>query len=194
MLTRTSTMLLEGLKNAANKTSWLEFDSRYRPVLLAVANRLGLPEQQADDAVQDTLAAFVNQYSQGQYDRQKGRLRDWLSGIMIHKVRDIQRKQYRQREVISSKPPAYFEEIEDESVRAAVEAEWAKAIMNQCLEEMREEVSPKAIEIFELYVLKQWLPKLVSQHCGVSVDVVYQTKLRMLKRIAQLKPRIEKIW
>ncbi len=193
MLTRTSTILLEGLKDHANQMAWREFDARYRPLLLAVARRLGLAEEDADDAVQETVTAFVAQYAKGRYQREKGRLRDWLCGIMTHKVRDIQRRLLRHRQV-ASQEACMMAEIEDNSVQAAMEAEWSNAVLRQCLEEIRQEVQPRTFETFELFVLKQWPARQVAQRCGVSSDVVYQNKRRILQRTRELMPRIEEIW
>ena len=64
---------------------------------MAVARRIGLLPADAEDCVQETIGVFLSQYSKGQYDRQKGRLRDWLCGILSHKARDAQRRHARER-------------------------------------------------------------------------------------------------
>jgi len=50
MQTRTSSTLLEGLKDPADRTSWIEFDRRYRPLVFLVARRMGLQAVDAEDA------------------------------------------------------------------------------------------------------------------------------------------------
>jgi DNA-directed RNA polymerase specialized sigma24 family protein len=89
MITRTSTILLQRLKDRGDDAIWREFDTRYRPVLLAVGRRLGLGLADAEDAAQETLVAFLAEYKEGRYRREMGRLRDWLAGIMTHKVQDL---------------------------------------------------------------------------------------------------------
>jgi len=42
--TQTTTKLLEELKDEANADAWNEFDTRYRPILIGFARRLGLGE------------------------------------------------------------------------------------------------------------------------------------------------------
>src|SRR5262245_26130520 len=42
--TRTTTALLEGLEDAANAPAWQAFDQRYRPLLIGLARRLGLTD------------------------------------------------------------------------------------------------------------------------------------------------------
>ncbi len=193
MLTRTSTILLEGLKDLSNAGAWQEFDARYRPLLLAVGRRLGLTETDAEDAAQETVAAFLREYREGSYSRERGRLRDWLAGIMSHKVRDVQRRQVREDRVLRASVPA-AEDSGDDRIKAVMEEEWAKATLRQCLEEVRKEVSPQMFESFELCALQLWPAGQVAKRLGISVDAVYQNKCRVLQAIRELLPRMEEMW
>jgi RNA polymerase sigma factor (sigma-70 family) len=191
VITRTSTILLDGLMDLSDDASWREFDGRYRPLMMAVGRRLGLDAADTEDAAQETLAAFVVDYRAGRYKRDSGRLRDWLTGIMTHKVRDAQRRIHRQRPSARSDS---LELIEDTSVRTAMEQEWARAVLRQCLEQVRQEVAPQMFESFELFALKQWPAAQVAERMGVSADVVYQHKRRVLVRIRELLSKIEETW
>jgi RNA polymerase sigma factor (sigma-70 family) len=194
-MTRTSTMLLEGLKDQANQGVWLTFDRRYRGLLLGVGRRLGLSASDAEDAAQETLAAFVEKYRAGQYRRESGRLRDWLAGIMAHKVRDIQRRTHRERSQMGGiRRNSTIEAVEDSSIAASIEQEWTAAVLRECLERVRQEVLPQALESFELYALHQLPAQVVAERLGISVDSVYQNKRRILGRIRQLLPQIEDSW
>ncbi|HEY2587530.1 MAG TPA: sigma-70 family RNA polymerase sigma factor [Tepidisphaeraceae bacterium] len=189
-LTRTSTALLEGLKDRANPQAWQEFDQRYRPLLLAVAARLRLAAADAEDAVQETLAAFVVAYGAGKYQAQAGRLRDWLAGIMVHKVRDLQR-----RRRPGGSPEALRDvAVTDPAIAEAIEQEWASAVLRDCLERVRLAVLPQTYESFDLFALRDWPAEKVAAHLGVSVDVVYQNKRRVLERIRRLLPTVEAEW
>lgn len=193
MLTRTSTILLEGLKDSSDRTVWQEFDGRYRPLLMAVGRKLGLGVADAEDAAQEAMAAFIVEYRAGRYRREMGRLRDWLSGIMAHKVHDTQRRLHRQR-AMAKDSAAALELIEDNSVREAIEQEWDRAALRQCLEEVRREVTPQMYESFELVALKQLPAAHVAERLGISPDSVYQNKRRVLIRIRELLPQIEELW
>ena len=194
-MTRTSTMLLEGLKDSANQSIWLSFDRRYRGLLLAVGQRLGLSPNDAEDAAQETLAAFVEKYRAGQYSRESGRLRDWLAGIMAHKVRDIQRRTHRERSRLGELPrDSTIEAAQDSSIAASIEQEWTEALLRECMERVRQEVLPQAFESFELYALHQLPAQAVAQRLGMSVDTVYQNKRRILARIRQTLPLLEESW
>lgn len=189
MHTKTSSTLLDGLTDAANRDIWQEFDGRYRPLILRVARRLGLDEEDAEDAAQETLTAFLKAYRNKKYERSKGRLRDWIQGIAFHKIRDIQRKLYK-KETLHPDP----DQGEDLQVKECWDIECKRAVLRQCLEEVRLEVAPKTFKAFELFALKQWPATKVAEHLNVSEDTVYQSKSRILARVKKLLPKMREIW
>jgi RNA polymerase sigma factor (sigma-70 family) len=192
VLTRTRTVLLEGLKDLANREAWTEFDARYRPLLMGAARRLRLPDADGEDAVQETLTAFMEQYRAGAYAREKGRLRDWLAGIMTHKVRDVQRRRGQHEKLIRAAPPP--RDADDGLLQAAIEQEWTDAVLRQSLERVRQEISPRMMESFELSALRLWPAAQVAQRLGISLDAVYQNKRRVLQRLKEVMPAVEEFW
>jgi RNA polymerase sigma-70 factor (ECF subfamily) len=186
-ITRTSTALLEGLRDSGDESAWREFEARYRPLVFAVARRLGLQDADAEDAAQETLAAFVQAYREHRYDREKGRLRQWLRGIACHKVRDLLRR--RGREVSASDrtdAERMLEQVPDAHAQSAWDDEWSKAVLRDCLEQVRGEVEPQTFEAFLLFALREWPARRVAEHLQISEAVVYQSKSRVLKRVREL--------
>ena len=195
-LTRTSTVLLNGLKNSSDSLAWSEFDGRYRPILLQVARRLGLHGADAEDAVQEAMAAFVLAYRQEKYERDKGRLRDWLYGMARHKIRDIQRKLSKKELHFSGDPDTNnrLHEFEDHRIKAVWDQEWDHAVLRQALDQLKLDVSPRMYDIFDLYVLQQWPVQRIASQLKVSHDVIYQTKSRLLVKLKEILPHMEEIW
>ena len=149
MQTQTNTTLLLGLKDLRDETAWRQFDHRYRPLILTVARRLGLQDSDAEDAAQETIAAFIDAYRQGKYHKDKGKLRLWLYGIARHKIRDIIRKRSRVEKPITDKTDAtrFFDQVEDTHIESAWEEEWEKAVLRQALEEVRQQINPQMYEL-----------------------------------------------
>lgn len=195
MITRTSTLFLQRITDLSDHAAWEQFDQRYRPILMSVGRRLGLGVVDAEDAAQETLAAFLVDYRAGRYKREMGRLRDWLAGIMAHKVRDSQRRTQRHSALIgaaATSPPV--ESIEDKSVELAMQKEWLAAALRQTLDLVRQECTPEMFESFELFALQQWPAAQVAKRLGISADSVYQNKRRVLLRIRELLPQAEEAW
>ena len=196
MISTTSTFLLQAIRDPANGAGWAQFDERYRPVLLITARRLGLNHQDAEDAAQETLASFAKTYRDGRYDRDKGRLRAWLLGIARHKIHDIHRRRAK-HEIVEADRPAttgFLSKISDQQVETTFEAEWQRALLRDCLREVRHQVEAKTFEAFELVALRQRTAAEVAAHLGISCDSVYQSKSRVLKRISWLRNELEENW
>lgn len=81
---RTTTKLLDALRDYRNEPAWAEIDARYRSVIRGLARQLGLGECDAEEAAQQSLTEFVRAYRDGQYDRRKGRLSPWILEIAHH--------------------------------------------------------------------------------------------------------------
>jgi DNA-directed RNA polymerase specialized sigma24 family protein len=77
----TTTQVLSDLRASNESPAWQEFDRHFRKVVVSFARHSGLAADEAEDAAQETMLAFVKAFRDGKYDSEKGRLRDWLFGV-----------------------------------------------------------------------------------------------------------------
>ncbi len=176
--------------------AWQRFAARYRPMVVAFSAKLGLSESDAQDSAQETMAVFVERYRQGEYDRQKGRLRSWLFGIAYNKARDIQRRVGRElvfadrtdatRQLNAIKADDHAEHVWD--------AEWQRAVLRECLSEAARHVDPTTLQAFQFYVLEEWPAEKVAAQLGISRNAVYIGKNRVLTRIREHQRRMAEVW
>ncbi len=193
--TITSTMLLEGLREADNATVWQQYVDRYRPLILEYARRAGVRTDDAEDIAQQALAAFADAYRAGRYDRDKGRLRDWLFGIVRNQLRHWYQRG-RGREVqITGESSDFFAKVEDkEHMQAGWNEQWRAAVLEQCLLRVRGEVQPSTWDAFDLFACRGWPAARVAEHLGISPDAVFGAKRRVLNRVRELQPLLEEEW
>jgi len=144
LATTTSTTLLEGLRDPSNRTLWAAYVERYRPAMVGTLRRAGLGADDAEDVAQTALLAFSEGFRAGEYERARGRLRDWLFGILRHKLTDWRRRAGRRP--AEDAPTAELEGLaaEDELGRLW-EEEWRRAVVRACLQEVRDEVAPTTL-------------------------------------------------
>ena len=165
-------------------------------MVLAFSQQLGLEDNDARDAGQETMLAFVRAYRNGGYDRSKGRLRSWLFGIAHRKVIDIFRRRNKERVLADrSDATAFLESIESPERASGVwEHEWKQAVLRACMAEVAKHVDEKTLESFRLYVLEEWPPAKVAEHLRIARSTVYCNKTRVMNRLRDLQRQMEEIW
>lgn len=184
MLSRaTTTTLLQDLHDPANQQVWEEFDGRFRPILHALGRRLGLPDVDAADAAQESLARFVHTYRQGKYDPARGRLSSWLIGIARHCIADV--REQRAADIVARGQSALDAVPDEHHMTMIWDEECRREILRRAMQQLREETrtSPKSLEAFELVAFQQRTPAQVAAELNMSVDDVYLAKHRCLKRL-----------
>lgn len=196
MLTITNTSLLNGLLDPGNDRVWSDFYARYQPLLVNFSKRLGLSDADAQDAAQEALTAFAGSYREGAYDREKGRLRTWLFAITTNKVRDIQRRRGKQIVIMDETDQTRFlnRVPDDRSISDVWEAEWARAVIAECLTQVRGQVKPQTMRAFELFVIEGWPAAKVAQELGVTENAVWIAKNRVTTRLRKMQEFLEENW
>lgn len=181
--TRTTTGLLDALHDLGNEPVWTWFDARYRPVIAALARRLGLDSIDAEEVAQQTLSEFVRAYREGRYDRNKGRLSSWILGIAHHSTLRILRskKQHPGQEVS-------LEMADESALRSIWDEERDREILMSAIGMLRDEITVDArtLQAFELTALRGVPAAETAALCGMSVEQVYVAKSRMTKQLRSL--------
>jgi len=192
--TTTTTALLEGLFDDADGAIWREFDTRYRPIILGVARKLGLTDEDAADVAQDTLARFVQEYRAGRYDRTRGRLRSWLIGIVKYRVSDLRRKQAVRREARGES--GFLGLAEDADCDALWDAERRQVLLQQAMDELREHgrTNERTIRAFELYAIAGRPVEEVAAELALTPQDVYMAKSNVAQRLRAILERLDQLF
>lgn len=186
MVTRTTTQLLESLKDPSNDGLWQEFDQRYRPVLVAFAREQGLGEEDAAEVAQLTLAQFCADYRAGRYDRTRGRLSSWIIGIARNRVADRGRVLRRERQQRGES--AMIQLADEQTATRAWETARRRVIFQRALERLRTRtrMDERTLRAFELCALRNAPPEAAATECGMSVAEVYVAKNRAIKKLREI--------
>jgi len=186
VLTRTTTQILESLRDPANAGLWRDFDDRYRPVVFAFARKQGLSEDEAGEVAQVTLTQFNADFRAGRYDRTKGRLGSWIIGIARNRVIDAGRARARQRR---ERGESAMEELPD---AATAEQDWREArqkvILERAMEVLRTEtrMDERTIKAFDLCAVRNVPAEAAAAECGMTVNEVYVAKNRAIKKLREI--------
>lgn len=190
-ITRTNTILLLGLTDPANQAAWSEFDARYRPILLAFAQRLGMHEAEAQDVAQETLLQAVEGFRNNRFDPERGRLRSWLFTIARSRVLDARRATARRLEARGESALAVVPD--DESISRCFEEEWQRELLAAAMTELRNtsRIDAQTLRVFERIVLDGQRPADVARELGMNLNAAYVAKHRVLERLRTILERLQ---
>ena len=188
--------LLARLKNWDDQTSWLDFFAKYWRLIYSVARRAGLYEDEAQEAVQETIIAVCKAIGSFEYDPHRCRFRSWLLLLTHHQIARLLHKRLahldrtpflEEREAVSTNSEAALgselERIWDE--------EWEKNLVAAATEHVKRQVKVKHFQIYDLHVLQGWPVRRVAQTLNVSVALIYMTKHRVGRLMRRAVQAIE---
>ena len=185
-VSRTTTVLLEGLRDPANAEAWATFDRLYRPIVIAFARRLGLSDSDSADVAQETMAQFVQEYRANRYDRTRGRLRTWLIALTKTRIATMRRNEARQRQWRGDS--AFVDLADDVQLTQIWDAERRLVVLRQALDVLRGKTrsSDTTIRAFECLVINRMPPAAVATELGISTHDVYLAKSRITQRLREI--------
>jgi RNA polymerase sigma-70 factor (ECF subfamily) len=197
----TRASLLERLKDTDDRESWGEFQLLYGRLIRGFALKAGLTEAEADEVVQETLAAVAQHLPEFHYDPKRCSFKTWLLNLSRWRVTD----QFRKRLPLA--PRAAADEASREGTQTATiervpdpaggeleriwDGEWRTTVLEKALERVKQQVDLKQWQIFDLYAVKEWKPGEVARALGVSVGRVYLTKHRVGAILAKELRKLE---
>ncbi|MCG8408010.1 MAG: sigma-70 family RNA polymerase sigma factor [Phycisphaerales bacterium] len=188
----TSTTLLEGLSEGSDM-AWQKFDAFYRPFLTCYAKRYGMTDDDADDVVQVTMLEFRQNFTV-KYNREQGRLRHWVIGILKRQIAN-QKRQNAKSHVISSDlnafpSPKVAGNIEEE--------EWKRAIVSTAIELLKDKrkcrLTACKVNAFLEFTLTGKPAKEVADNLGMSVDDVFRSKYLCLRYLKKCRHTLQRFY
>ena len=195
---KTRKSLIARLDNWEDQKTWDEFYQTYWKLIYSVALKSGLRNEEAFDAVQETILSIAKQSKKKLYDPEQGSFKTWLMNMARWRINDQFRRRKkdtamaggawddtRKTDVIDR-----FEDPKGDLLGRMWDVEWKKNLADAALVKTKSQVSPKQYQIFDYYVIKQWDAKKVQQHLGVSMAQVYLAKHRVG---SVLKKELEKL-
>lgn len=188
MSSRTCPTLLERLRDAADPMAWSDFFQSYWPVVYAYARDRGCSQPTAEEIVQEVMLTVFEQRDLFRYDPARGRFRDWLYRVTRNQVAEHRRRPSQRVRACGgdSSSPA----VEVESPEPAPDATWEKAfeqaLLAALLDVVRRETNPEDFVAFELTVLQERPPAMAAQLTGMTRNMVYKARRKVLGRLREL--------
>jgi RNA polymerase sigma factor (sigma-70 family) len=195
----TRASLISRLKNWQDQKSWERFFNTYWRLIYGLARKTGLSDAEAQDVVQETMAAAAKHLPGFNYDPKIGSFKGWLLHTTRWKIIDQFRKRgpvgyppCRSSETSMGTDPIHAIPDNSPSPQQKIrDAEWEKKAFEVALAQVKERVDPQKYEIFDLYVNQGWKPERLAAVFQISIDQVYLIKHRLTDLIREEVKRLE---
>jgi RNA polymerase sigma-70 factor (ECF subfamily) len=176
----TSLSLLERLREAPDPQDWEHFVWLYTPLLDRWARQAGAQDVDVPDLIQDLFTLVYQKIPQFAHQR-PGSFRAWMRVSLLNRWRDACRRRVLHPELLDSRRldelPAVDSEPEDR--------EDCRQLVARALELIRQDFQPQTWEAFWESFHSGQEAAVVARRLGVSVDVVYAARCRVLRRLRQ---------
>jgi len=192
--------LLSRLKNREDQESWQDFFDTYWKLVYGVAIKAGLTDQEAQEAVQETVITVARRIPEFKYDPSVCSFKTWLLNLTRWRITDQLRKRrpelvgLRQRSDHTPRTST-IDRIPDPAsldLDAVWEEQWEQHLMAAAIGKIKQRVSPEQYQIFDLCFFKQWPVKKVARELGISRGSVYLARHRISGMLRQEIKTLEK--
>ncbi|HEX5222409.1 MAG TPA: sigma-70 family RNA polymerase sigma factor [Verrucomicrobiae bacterium] len=187
--------LLNRLKDWDDQSSWQEFFDIYWRLIYNVAIKAGLSDAEAQEVVQETVIGVARKIGEFKADPSHGSFSAWLMQLTRWRIADQWRKRGAMGQTMENTPggTAAFHPTDTGStgpleripdpMGAALDTtwqqEWEKHLMTEALERVKQQVSPRQFQMFDLHVLQQQTVQATARLLQSSMASVYMAKHRV---------------
>ncbi len=188
----TSTTLIRDIIDPARGTRWTEFDRIYRPIVFGIARKAGLNFHDAEDVTQDVFRDLSRNLAGFEIRERRGSFRRYLFNLVRWRLNSKfdEKTVEAARTVELLDPEMEANPLESLAAEPLIphdaEAEFTEAV-NQAMLVLARELSPKHVQLLELYFCQEWPAKRVAEALGICTATVFtiahRHKLRLLREI-----------
>ena len=195
--------LLNRLKDLGDQESWQDFFDTYWQLIYNVATKAGLSNAEAQEVVQETVIAVARKIGEFKADPAHGSFGAWLMQLTRWRIADQWRKRKTgitprlvaagsHRDDTGSTGP--MERVADPAgteLQTAWQEEWEKHLMITALERVKQQVSPRQFQIFNLHVQQNLSVQETARTLQASVASVYMAKHRITRLVKKEIRKLE---
>ena len=179
----TRSSVLRAVADTENEAAWNRLFNLYAGFVFSIARRKGLNDTDADDMVQVVFTDLARNLPTFKYDREKGRFRSYLTGLVNWRVIDRLKTLKRETEL-----KADFRKY----VRSAAgkddtfaEREWQAAATEEALRRIKPDVRPEHYAAFVASAIEGQDTEIVTKLYGISSDNLYQIRKRLTAKLRE---------
>jgi len=178
----THASMLSRLRDLGDQDAWSWFDERYKDLILRYCRRKGLQPSDAEDVRQIVLLNLARGLGSFQYDRSRGRFRDYLGLVVRNAIHRLFRSPNARLRGLETSVEKELIAAPDTELDDLWDKEWMHAHYRRALEKVRCSADPKSVLVFELLLDGATLDAAAAE-LDMRRETVQKVKQRMRDRL-----------
>ena len=178
----TRSSVLRAVANTENEAAWSRLFDLYAGFVYSIARSKGLKPEDADDIVQVVFADLARNLPTFEYNREKGRFRSYLAGLVNWRVMDRLKASKRDAE-LKADFWSHVQTIGGDDEFA--EREWQAAATEEALRRMKPDIRPEHYAAFVASAIEGQDTETVTRLYGISSDNLYQIRKRLTAKLRE---------
>ena len=163
---------------------WSRLVNTFGPIVYRWCRTSGVTEAEAPDVVQEVFAAVARGVPNFEREKAAGSFRSWLATITRNKVRDYFRQKSKVQQAEGGTQALQLLQQKAEEVESTICAESIESpLIKRTLEQVQAEFEESTWSAFWQTTIDGKAAAQVAEDLGISVDSVYQSKSRVLRRL-----------
>jgi len=177
--------LLSRVRNPSDQSAWVEFEARYRELILRYALACGLQHSDAEDVRQIVMMSLATALRNFSYSPERGRFRHYLGRAVRNAVARMKARPNHGAIVLDSYVGTTFEADDDVGIDSAWEQEWVDHHYRLALRTLRQTFEPRSVEVFERLVEGATVAEAAANF-GMSQQAIHKIKQRARDRMKDI--------
>ena len=179
----TRSSVLKAVANTENEAAWNRLFNLYAGFVFSIARRKGLNDTDADDMVQMVFTDLARNLPTFKYDREKGRFKSYLTGLVNWRVIDRLKTLKRDAE-LKADLRKYVRSAAGKDDTFS-EREWQAAATEEALRRLKPDVRPEHYAAFVASAVEGQDTETVTKLYGISSDNLYQIRKRLTAKLRE---------
>jgi RNA polymerase sigma-70 factor (ECF subfamily) len=187
----TRASLLLRLRDPRNEEAWEQFVEIYSPIVYGFCRNQfyqnqRLQEADAADVTQEVMRAVARAMERFEYDRQRGKFRNWLLTVTRSKLSNFFRSRQRQQEPHGN---TSIQDLMDREPSASEQSSWDTEyhgrLFHWAAEQLKPTIQESTWQAFWRTTMGEEDAAKVAAELKLTVGAVYVAKSRVLARLKQ---------
>lgn len=171
---------------ARDALAWIRLSQLFSPLVFHWVLKAGISGEDAQDVVQEVFRVVVTRIDDFDRDRPQATFRGWLFTITRNKVLAHRRRSSQApRAIGGSDALRWFEQVEADEDLSFDAQSGMPSLCKRALSLIRHEFNDTAWTAFLRVVVERQQPTDVARDLEISVNTVYLSKSRILRRLRE---------